>query len=55
MSSLSYLAYVFHFFSPRFWTRGVGDWIDPYFVNVLLEHWHRTIWTLTDPASPPMF
>ena len=23
-----------------------GDWVDPYFINFLLEHWHHSVWTL---------
>src|SRR4051812_20260274 len=53
--SFTYLAHVLHFFSRTFWTRGLGDWIDPYFINALLEHWHRSLWRLSSPASPPMF
>ena len=53
--SLSYLAYVFHIFSPAFWHSGLGDWMDPYFINFLLEHWHHSLWHLTDPSSPPMY
>ena len=33
----------------------MGDWMDPYFINALLEHWHHSVWTLSDPASPPMY
>jgi hypothetical protein len=33
----------------------LGDWIDPYFINYLLEHWHHSIHNLTDPSSPPIF
>ena len=36
--SLSYLSYVFGVFHETFWTAGLGDWIDPYFINYLLEH-----------------
>lgn len=53
--SLTYLAYVFHIFSPDFWRSGIGDWMDPYFINFLLEHWHHSFWHLTDPSSPLMF
>jgi hypothetical protein len=53
--SLSYLSYVFDIFHETFWTAGLGDWIDPYFINYLLEHWYYALSTLTDPFSPPMF
>ena len=33
----------------------MGDWMDPYFINALLEHWHSSVWRLRDPTSPPMF
>jgi hypothetical protein len=36
-------------------TSGLGDWVDPYFINFLLEHWHHSVWTLADPSSPPMY
>ena len=50
-----YLVYVFRAADPVFWTTGLGDWMDPYFINYLLEHWYRAITRATDPASPPMF
>jgi len=53
--SLSYLSYVFQIFHHTFWTSGLGDWIDPYFINYLLEHWYHSISTFSDPASPPMY
>ena len=53
--SLGYLCYVFDLSGERAWSSGLGDWMDPYFINALLEHWHRSIGRFTDPASPPMF
>lgn len=53
--SLSYLSYVFDIYHATFWNAGLGDWIDPYFINYLLEHWYRSVTTLSDPSSPPMF
>jgi hypothetical protein len=53
--SLSYLSYVFGIFRETFWTTGLGDWIDPYFINYLLEHWYHAVSTFSDPFSPPMF
>jgi hypothetical protein len=53
--SLSYLSYVFGIFHETFWRAGLGDWIDPYFINYLLEHWFHALVTFSDPSSPPMF
>jgi hypothetical protein len=53
--SLSYLFYVFDVFREAFWTAGLGDWLDPYFINFLLEHWYYALSTFSDPFSPPMF
>ena len=53
--SLAYLAYVFELSKPRAWTAGLGDWMDPYFINALLEHWYRAILDFGDPSSPPMY
>jgi hypothetical protein len=53
--SLSYLSYVFDIFHDTFWKAGLGDWIDPYFINYLLEHWYHSVTSFNDPSSPPMF
>lgn len=53
--SLAYLSFVFDIFHATFWTAGLGDWIDPYFINSLLEHWYHSVRTLSDPSSPPIF
>jgi len=53
--SVAYLSYVFDVFHTRFWNAGLGDWIDPYFINSLLEHWYHAVTTFSDPSSPPMF
>jgi hypothetical protein len=53
--SAYYLGSIFQVGRRTFWTRGLGDWIDPYFINFLLEHWYHSLTTFTDPASPPMF
>ena len=53
--SLFYLGYVFRLFDARSWNFGLGDWIDPYFINALLEHWYRSATNLLDPSSPAMF
>src|SRR5688572_11634762 len=53
--SLSYLSYVFQLFDAGSWNSGLGDWLDPYFINALLEHWYRSATNLSDPSSPAMF
>jgi len=53
--SVAYLAGVFRIADDGFWKAGMGDWMDPYFINALLEHWHHSLWTLSDPSSPPIF
>lgn len=55
VASAAYLSSVFRLRDSVFWTTGLGDWIDPYFINYLLEHWHHSFWQMTDPASPPMY
>lgn len=51
----SYLAYVFRVIQPSFWTAGIGDWVDPYLINFILEHWYHSIVNGLNPASPPVF
>jgi hypothetical protein len=46
---------VFGIARAPFWTAGIGDWMDPYFINYLLEHWNHSVRTLSDPSSPPMY
>ena len=53
--SLSFLSEVFGLSTPTFWQAGLGDWIDPYFINYLLEHGYHAVTTFSDPFSPPMF
>ena len=53
--SAVYFSYVFQFSHKEFLTSGLGDWIDPYFINFLLEHWHHSLWSFTDPSSPAMY
>ena len=55
VASVAYLAYVFRFGAGTFWAAGAGDWVDPYFINALLEHWYRSVTTFADPSSPPMY
>jgi hypothetical protein len=51
----AYLAYVFRFSDGTTFDAGLADWLDPYFINFLLENWYQSIRTLSDPASPPWF
>jgi hypothetical protein len=51
----AYFLHVFRFPDDTAVTTGLGDWVDPYFINYLLEHWHHSIWTLSAPSSPPMY
>jgi hypothetical protein len=53
--SIAYVSYVCRLFDPAFWNSGMGDWMDPYFINALLEHLYQSAARLSDPASPPMF
>jgi hypothetical protein len=53
--SVGYLSYVFRIFDGQFRSSGLGDWIDPYFINALLEHWYHAVRTMGDPSSLPMF
>ena len=51
-AAAAYLAFVFQLGTSAFRTAGMGDWIDPYFLNYLLEQWSVSLRTLADPASP---
>jgi len=51
----AYLGHLFAVTQPAFWTAGLGDWLDPYFINYLLEHWYVALTSAGDPSSPPMF
>ena len=53
--SLGYFAFVFRVSEGTFLTTGLGDWLDPYFINYLLEHWVTSLPRLADPSSPPMY
>jgi hypothetical protein len=50
----AYFSYVFQVSDGVLLDSGLGNWVDPYFINYLLEHWHHSLWHLTSPASPPM-
>lgn len=51
----AYFGWVFQVWSPSFWTKGLANWLDPYFINYLLEHWFHSLTHLSDPGSPPMY
>jgi hypothetical protein len=53
--SVCYFSYVFQISQDTFLGSALGDWGDPYFINFLLEYWHHSLWSLTDPSSPPMY
>jgi hypothetical protein len=50
-----YFAYVFRLPDGAPGRAGLGDWLDPYFINYLLEHWYYAVTTFSDPRSPLMF
>ena len=52
---VAYFTYVFQITNGSFFNSSLGDWVDPYFINYLLEHWYHALSTLSDPFSPPMF
>jgi len=53
--SIGYFGYVFQVRSPEFMTSGLSEWLDPYFLNVMAEHWYHSLRTFSDPSSPLMF
>jgi hypothetical protein len=53
--STIYLGYVFRLPTGEWRRMGLGDWIDPYFINSLLEQWLYSVTHLTSPVSPPVF
>ena len=50
-----YLGHVFQVAGVPFWTAGLSHWLDPNFINVLLEHWYVSLRDGGSPASPPMY
>jgi hypothetical protein len=50
-----YFAYVFQFHTGLFLKSGLGDWLDPYFINFLQEHWLNSLLHLSAPGSPSMY
>jgi len=53
--AIVYFARVFQIPSGVPAQSGIGDWVDSYFINYLLEHWRYSLLHLTNPATPPMF
>ena len=51
----AYLVPVFQMFDRGFWNAGLSYWLDPYFINALLEHWYVSLREGADPSSPPMY
>ena len=52
---LAYFASAFRIADWKPPEAGLGDWIDPYFINFILEHWYYSITTFRDPLSPLMY
>jgi hypothetical protein len=52
---LAYFASAFRIADWKPPESGLGDWIDPYFINFILEHWYYSISTFRDPLSPLMY
>ena len=50
-----YFSYVFRVQDGTLGSSGLGNWLDAYFINALLEHWRHSLWHLQNPISPPMF
>ena len=53
--SFAYFGYVFQVHRETFTTAGLSEWLDPYLLNLLAEHWYHSLLTLGDPSSPIMF
>jgi hypothetical protein len=53
--SIGYFGYVFQVLHPPFMTAGLSDWLDPYLLNFIAEHWYHSLLTVSDPTSPPMY
>lgn len=55
LAATAYFAYVFRLGDGVLFAYGLDDWLDPYFINYLQEHWLVSARRLSDPLSPPMF
>ena len=51
----AYFLFVFRAPADTALKQGMGNWMDPYFINYVLEHWYHSVRTLSDPVSPPMY
>jgi hypothetical protein len=54
-AATTYYFHVFRFSTDLPFTRGLGDWIDPYYVNVVLENWYYSVVNLNGSTTPPMY
>jgi len=54
-ASVTYFGHVFQAPGGAWRTAGLGDWVDPYFINGLLEQLTFCLRHFCNPASPPMF
>ncbi len=54
-AAVAYFAFVFRLGEGVVFTFGLDDWLDPYFINFLQEHWLVSLRRFADPVSPPMF
>lgn len=52
--AVAYAGSVFQVHTRTFWTAGLGDLLDPYFINSLLEWWYYAALRFDNPASPPV-
>jgi hypothetical protein len=52
---LAYFASAFKIANWRPPDAGLGDWLDPYFINFILEHWYYSLSTFGNPLSPLMY
>lgn len=55
MLAVVYFAKVFGWRTGDPTRLGLGDWIDPYFINFLLEHWYQAIGHGADPLALGIF
>lgn len=55
IAAVAYFAFVFRLHEGVAFAFGLDDWLDPYFINFLQEHWLVSVTRLSDPVSPPMF
>lgn len=51
----AYLDYVFRLHTGVWRRYGLGDWIDPYLINAILEQWRYSVRHFASPVSAPLF